>query len=158
MDVLNDVAGTFSIHCLSMDFLGSMEFAGLGLLAIALMSISSPDDNIRKLGYEVVGKFMDGLEKRRKKRDSARLRLLLTYLQNGIQEPWQKIPSTIAQFTAESSLILLDSSNDRHVEINKHLMQSSRINIKVISFFHDYLWNSSANFKKYRIWMLSQEI
>ncbi|GAB2229982.1 hypothetical protein Droror1_Dr00014238 [Drosera rotundifolia] len=145
----------FSIYCLSMDFLDSVEFAGLGLLAIALMSISSPDDNIRKLGYEVVGKFMDGLEKRRKKRDSARLRLLLTYLQNGIQEPWQKIPSTIALFTGESSLILLDSSNDRHAAINKHLMQSSRINMKVIPFFHDYFWSSSANFKKDRIWMLS---
>ncbi|GAB2241491.1 hypothetical protein Droror1_Dr00018266 [Drosera rotundifolia] len=144
----------FSIHCLSMDFLDSVEFAGLGLLAIALMSISSPDDNIRKLGYEVVGKFMDGLEKRRKKRDSAKLRLLLTYLQNGIQEPWQKIPSTITLFTSESSLILLDSSNDRHAAINKHLMQSSRINMEVILFFHDYFWSSSANFKKDRIWML----
>ncbi|GAB2231473.1 hypothetical protein Droror1_Dr00010481 [Drosera rotundifolia] len=105
-----------------MDFLDSVEFAGLGLLAIALMSISSPDDNIRKLGYEVVGKFMDGLEKRGKKRDLARLRLLLTYLQNAI---------------------------------NKHLMQSSRINMKVIPFFHDYFWSSSVNFKKDRIWMLS---
>ncbi|KAL9254329.1 Nucleolar pre-ribosomal-associated protein 1-like protein [Drosera capensis] len=145
----------FSIHCLSMDFLDSVEFAGLGLLAIALMSISSPDDNIRKLGYEVIGKFMDGLEKCRKKRDSTRLRLLLTYLQNGIQEPWQKIPSTIALFIAESSLILLDSSNDRHAAINMHLMQPSRINMKVIPFFHDYFWSSSVNFKKDRIWMLS---
>ncbi|GAB2277806.1 hypothetical protein Dimus_012510 [Dionaea muscipula] len=145
----------FSIHCLSMDFLDSVEFAGLGLLAIALMSMSSPDEGIRKLAYEVLGKFRDGLEKCRKKRESTRLLLLLTYLQNGVQEQWQKVPSTIAVFIAESSLILLDPSSDRYAAINKHLMQSSRINMKDIPFFHDCFWSSSVSFKKDRLWMLS---
>ncbi|KAL6955942.1 diphosphoinositol-polyphosphate diphosphatase [Sarracenia purpurea var. burkii] len=39
-----------------------MEFASLGLLAIAFVSISSPDDEMRKLGYEVLGRFRNALE------------------------------------------------------------------------------------------------
>ncbi|KAL6954142.1 diphosphoinositol-polyphosphate diphosphatase [Sarracenia purpurea var. burkii] len=52
----------FAIHSLSMDYIEPMEFASLGLLAIAFVSISSPDDEMRKLGYEVLGRFRNALE------------------------------------------------------------------------------------------------
>lgn len=52
----------FSVHCLSMGFIEPLEFASLGLLAIAVVSISSPDDDMRKLGYEVLGRFKSVLE------------------------------------------------------------------------------------------------
>lgn len=60
-----------------------------------------------------------------------RLHLLLTYMQNGIKEPWQKIPSIVALFAAESSLILLDPANDYYTTLSKHLMHSSKVNMKV---------------------------
>lgn len=52
----------FSVHCLSMGFVEPLEFASLGLLAITVVSISSPDDDMRKLGYEVLGRFKSLLE------------------------------------------------------------------------------------------------
>lgn len=52
----------FSVHCLSMGFIEPLEFASLGLLAISAVSISSPDDDMRKLGYEVLGRFKSALE------------------------------------------------------------------------------------------------
>lgn len=52
----------FSVHCLSMGFIEPLEFASLGLLAITVVSISSPDDDMRKLGYEVLGRFKSVLE------------------------------------------------------------------------------------------------
>lgn len=45
-----------------MGYIEPLEFAGLGLLAIAFVSISSPDDGMRKLGYEALGNFKDCLE------------------------------------------------------------------------------------------------
>lgn len=52
----------FSIHSLSLGYIEPMEFAGLGLLAVAFVSISSSDDRIRKLGYETLGIFKCALE------------------------------------------------------------------------------------------------
>ncbi|GAB4859794.1 hypothetical protein Ancab_011274 [Ancistrocladus abbreviatus] len=144
----------FSIHSLSMDYLDPVEFAGLGLLAIALISISSPDEGIRKLAYEVLGRFKDVLEKSQRKREVMRLRLLLTYVQNGIEEPWQKIPAIIAVFVAEASVILLDSSSDRYAAVSKLLMEYPRMNLKGIPLFPDLFWSSSLNLKTDRLWML----
>lgn len=64
------------------------------------------------------------------------LRLLMNYVQNGVEEPWQKIPSVIALFAAEASFVLLDSSHDHYTTISKLLMQSSRVNMKVYVLFH----------------------
>lgn len=52
-------------------------------------------------------------------------------MQNGIEEPWQRIPSVIAVFAAEASLILLDPSNDHYPTLSKLLMRSSGVNMKV---------------------------
>lgn len=60
-----------------------------------------------------------------------RLQLLLSYLQNGIEEDWQKIPSVTAIFIAEASFVLLDPSHDHYATITKHLMQSPSVNLKV---------------------------
>lgn len=144
----------FSIHSLSLGYIEPAEFAGLGLLAVAFVSISLPDVGIRKLGYETLGRFKNALENSRKRKDVARLQLLLTYLQNGIEEPWKRIPSVIAIFTAESSFILLDPSNDHYSTISKLLMRSSRVNLKSIPLFHDFFWTSSVNFKTERLWIL----
>lgn len=60
-----------------------------------------------------------------------RLRLLLTYIQNGITEPFQKIPSVTAVFIAEASFVLLDPSNDHYSAISKTLLRSPSANMKV---------------------------
>ncbi|XP_044505387.1 uncharacterized protein LOC123225472 isoform X4 [Mangifera indica] len=121
---------SFSIYSLSMGFIEPVEFAGLGLLAVAFASMSSLDVGMRKLGYETLGRFKIALEKCQKKKDFMRLRLLLTYIQNGIEEPWQRIPSVIAIFAAETSLLLLDPSHEHYATLSKLLMGSSRVNIK----------------------------
>lgn len=51
-----------SFHCLSMGYIEPVEFANLGLLAVSLASISSPDGDTRKLGYGVLEKFKNALE------------------------------------------------------------------------------------------------
>lgn len=52
----------FSNHCLAMGYLEPIEFSRLGLLAISFMSISSPDEEIRKLGYNCLGKLKNALQ------------------------------------------------------------------------------------------------
>ena len=52
----------FSVHSLSLGYIEPVEFAGLGLLAVAFVSLSSSDDRIRKLGYEALAIFKHALE------------------------------------------------------------------------------------------------
>ena len=52
----------FSLYCLSVGYIEPMEFAGLGLLAVAFVSISSPDEGIRRLAYSTLEKFKNALE------------------------------------------------------------------------------------------------
>lgn len=51
-----------SLHGLSMDYIEPVEFASLGLLGVAFVSLSSPDDEMRKLGYKVLAVFRNVLE------------------------------------------------------------------------------------------------
>ncbi|RZC57613.1 hypothetical protein C5167_004919 [Papaver somniferum] len=120
----------FSIHGLSMGYYESLEFAGLGLLALSIMSTSSPDQGIRKLGYEVLERFKVFLEELRKTlKDHANskfkavslLLLLLLYLQNGVTKEGQRIPSVTAMLAAEASLVLLNPSNKSNVAIKEVL-------------------------------------
>lgn len=66
-----------------------------------------------------------------KRREITRLRLLLTYMQNGIAEPWQRIPSVTAIFAAEASFIMLDPSHNHYSTISNLLMRSTGVNMKV---------------------------
>lgn len=63
-----------------------------------------------------------------------RIRLLLTSLQNGIEESWQRIPSIVAIFAAEASFILLDSSHEHYATLSRLLMNSSKLNMKVFVY------------------------
>ncbi|XP_077224093.1 ribosome 60S biogenesis amino-terminal protein isoform X2 [Tasmannia lanceolata] len=144
----------FSIHGLLMGYIEPIEFARLGLLAIAFVSMSSSDEGMRKLGYDTLGRFKKALENFRSSRDKLRLRLLLTYLQNGISEPWQKIPSMTAIFAAEASFILLDPSHDHYLTISKLLMRSPRVDLKCVPLFHTLFGSSSIHFKMDRLWIL----
>ncbi|XP_057545063.1 uncharacterized protein LOC130824182 isoform X1 [Amaranthus tricolor] len=145
---------SFSIHSLTMGFLDPVEFSGLGLLAIAFVSMGSPEDGIRKLAYEVVLRFKFALMGCQKKREVTKLKLLLTYLQNGIEEPCQKIPSIFSVFVAEASVILLDPSYDQYSAISNFLLESPPMNLKAIPLFHDNFWSNSRNFRTDRMWML----
>lgn len=70
-----------------------------------------------------------------KSKEKWQLQLLLTYLQNGISKPWQRIPSIIAIFAAEASLTLLDSSHTQFNTISKFLMNSASVDMQVGRLF-----------------------
>ncbi|KAL8193175.1 hypothetical protein R6Q57_027079 [Mikania cordata] len=145
-----------SLHGLSMNYIEPVEYASLGLLAVAFVSLSSPDDDIRKLGYKVLAVFREALEDsntNQKRKEANRIRPLLTHVQNGISEAWQRIPSLHALFAAEASIILLDPSNANYKLISKILLHSP-MKTKTISFFDEFFWSNSVNFKLDRIWIL----
>ncbi|KAF5728208.1 hypothetical protein HS088_TW21G00353 [Tripterygium wilfordii] len=143
-----------SIHSLSAGYIEVAEFASLGLLAVAFVSMSSPYVGMRKLGYEALGRLNEALEKSQKKKDVGRLRLLSKYVQNGIEEPWQRIPSVITVFAAEASVQLLDPSHDHYATLSKILMNSSKMNMKCIPLFDKFFLSSSVNYKTERLWIL----
>lgn len=69
-----------------------------------------------------------------KRKDAMRLRLLLSFLQNCVTEPLQRIPSMITALVAEASFILLDSSHDHYAAISKCLVQFAGANAKVLFY------------------------
>ncbi|WVZ87214.1 hypothetical protein U9M48_033889 [Paspalum notatum var. saurae] len=144
----------FSIHTLLMGYIEPAEFARLGLLAITLVSIASPDQEIRILGYECLGAFKHSLEASQRSKETWQLQLLLAYIQNGISEQWQRIPSIIAVFAAEASLTLLDSSHARFTAISNFLMHSTSVSLQSIPLFPTLLQSGSVHFKAERLWML----
>ncbi|KAG0485487.1 hypothetical protein HPP92_009566 [Vanilla planifolia] len=144
----------FSIHSLLMGYLEPVEFARLGLLAVTFASISSPDEVVRKLGYECLGRFKNCLEHCQRSKDSLQLQLLLTWVQNGVTTAWQKIPSVIAIFAAEASFTLLDHSQNHSLAISKFLMRLPSVNLKVVPLFDTFFGNNSIHFKTDRLWNL----
>ncbi|RDY02938.1 Nucleolar pre-ribosomal-associated protein 1, partial [Mucuna pruriens] len=144
----------FSIHSLSKAYIEPVEFAGSGLLAIAFVSLSSPDHGIRRLAYGTLDKFKNALEKCKKRKDVMGLRLILNSVQNSIEVPWQRIPSVIALFAAEASCVLLDPSHDHYAAISTSLIHSSKLNMRVIPMFDNFFWSTSVNFKAERSWIL----
>jgi len=71
------------------------------------------------------------LQYAQRSKETWQLQLLLTYLQNGISEQWQKIPSIIAVFAAEASLTLLDGSHAQFTVIRNFLMHSTSVSLQV---------------------------
>ncbi|KAG0487245.1 hypothetical protein HPP92_009340 [Vanilla planifolia] len=144
----------FSLHSLLMGYLEPVEFARLGLLAVTFASISSPDEVVRKLGYECLGRFKNCLEHCQRSKDSLQLQLLLTWVQNGVTTAWQKIPSVIAIFAAEASFTSLDHSQNHSLAISKFLMRLPSVNLKVVPLFDTFFGNNSIHFKTDRLWIL----
>ncbi|KAI5430572.1 hypothetical protein KIW84_034964 [Lathyrus oleraceus] len=121
-----------SNYVLSKASIEPVEFVGSGLLAIAFVSMSSPDQGIRRLAYDTFLKYKNALEKCQKRKDVMGLPLLMNYVQNNIEESWKRIPSIIALFAAEASCVLLDSSHDYYAAINTFLIPSSKLNMKML--------------------------
>ncbi|KAL6494242.1 hypothetical protein OROGR_031042 [Orobanche gracilis] len=150
-----------------MSYIEPVEYASLGLLAITVASLSSPDDDMRKLGYEALAQFKCALEglngqylcctillPKKCEKNVVQLRLVLSCLQNGIEQQWQRIPSIIALFFAEASLIILDSSHCKYSTISEYLSNSPSVNMKAIPLFQNLFWGSSTSFREDRLWML----
>ncbi|KAF2613099.1 hypothetical protein F2Q70_00013855 [Brassica cretica] len=124
------------------------------LLAVAFVSMSSADLGMRKLAYDTIKMFLDVLENCTRNKQVKWIKLLLLCLKNGVEEPWQRIPTVSAVFAAEASLILLNSSHEHYVPIKKLLKSSPSLNLRGIPLFHEFLWSSAFNFKSQRLWEL----
>ncbi|CAH2077824.1 unnamed protein product [Thlaspi arvense] len=147
----------FSEHSLRMRYIEPVEFASLGLLAVALVSMSSADLGMRKLGYTTLEIFLVALEGCGKNKHVKGLRLLLMYVRNGVEEQWQRIPTVSAVFAAETSLILLDSSHEHYVPVYNLLKSSSTPKLRGIPLFHDFFRSSAVenkSFRSQRLWEL----
>jgi hypothetical protein len=75
-------------------------------------------------------KLFSHLQTSQRSKETWQLQLLLPYLQNGISQQWQSLPSIIAVFAAEASLTLLDISHAQFTAVSNffnafHLRQSA---------------------------------
>lgn len=52
----------FALHGLSEGCIDTEEFVCLGFLAVAMTSLSSSEEGMRKLGYKILAKYISSLE------------------------------------------------------------------------------------------------
>lgn len=52
----------FGLHGIAVKCIDAEEFVCLGLLAVAIASLSSSDEDMRRLGYKLLAKYMSILE------------------------------------------------------------------------------------------------
>lgn len=52
----------FALHGLSEGCIDAEEFVRLGILAVSMASLSSSNEDMRKLGYEILAKYLTVLE------------------------------------------------------------------------------------------------
>ncbi|KAJ4879506.1 hypothetical protein Rs2_36560 [Raphanus sativus] len=143
----------FSEHSLYTGYIEPVEFASLGLLAVAFVSLSSADLEMRKLGYKTLGRFVEALKGcERNMHEKNRLMLLLLFVQNGVDKQWQRISTVSAGFAAETSLILLEPSHEHYGPILDFLKRSNRLRLRGIPLFRHFFLDSSV--RSQRLWEL----
>ncbi|KAG5532321.1 hypothetical protein RHGRI_026825 [Rhododendron griersonianum] len=92
-----------------------------------------------------------------------RLRFSLTYLQNGIEDAWQRIPSITAKFVAEASVILdrlwilrllyagLDSDDDAQIYIRNNILEI------LLGFYASPLSDIESKELNLQVWFTEEE-
>ncbi|CAM6039848.1 unnamed protein product [Sphagnum compactum] len=122
----------FALHGISEGCINTEEFVHLGLLAVALVSISSSDDVLRKLGYEVLAGYLAALEDGPSFKGKPQIHLLLMYVKNTVTEIWQQLPYVLVLFAAEASCILMHPENPHYPIITRYLLRGPGMDLEVL--------------------------
>ncbi|KAI5062882.1 hypothetical protein GOP47_0021429 [Adiantum capillus-veneris] len=144
----------FALHSLSSGWIDANEFVQKGLLAIALMSTASAEEDMRKLGYEILAKFLTVLEECPSFKGKPQIKLLLVFVKNSVLEPWQRMPSVAALFAAEASCILMTPSDVHYPIINKILFRTTCLDLETIPLFKPMFGSGTVYFRADRSWIL----
>ncbi|KAH7429976.1 hypothetical protein KP509_09G076400 [Ceratopteris richardii] len=144
----------FSLHSLSCGWINANEFVLKGLLALALMSTASAVEDMRKLGYEVLAKFLAVLEEGPSFKGKPQIRLLLIVVKNSVLEPWQRLPSSAALFAAEASCLLMTPSDVHYTIVSKFLCRAACLDVEGVPLFKSMFRSGSVYFRSDRSWIL----
>ncbi|KAH9322916.1 hypothetical protein KI387_017555, partial [Taxus chinensis] len=82
------------------------------------------------------------------------IQLLLMHVKNALVEPWQKIPSVLALFAAESSCILMDPTNNQYATITHFLTNVPAMVLESIPLFRSMFGGDGVHYQNDRIWIL----
>eukprot|EP00850_Spirogloea_muscicola_P013516 SM000092S24484 [mRNA] locus=s92:216805:228431:+ [translate_table: standard] len=145
----------FTSHALSHGRLGPRSLARLGLLQVALASLSAADEELRKLAYDILAKCMFLLEEGPSFKERPQLRLLLTQVKNSILEPNQRVPTVCSTFFAEAACVLMHPDSVHYTVINKALLRKPALDLHDVPVFYT-MFNSGSpsTYRAQRVWIL----
>ncbi|KAG0562635.1 hypothetical protein KC19_9G161300 [Ceratodon purpureus] len=144
----------FALHGLSEGFIDTEEFVCLGLLALAITSLSSSEEDMRKLGYKILAKYLASLEEGSNFKGQPQIRMLLNYVKNAVTEEWQQLPFVLMLFAAESSCILMHPENPHFMTITRYLLKGPALDLEYVPLFHSMFGSGSPRYRSERLWML----
>ncbi|KAF7729952.1 nucleolar pre-ribosomal-associated protein 1 [Apophysomyces ossiformis] len=132
-----------------------IECNGLGLV---LVSLSSLDDLVRQLGFQMMDQFYVMLE-HASFREKEQIVFLLDILKNSIvgrsaANVPSRIPAAITVCVAHAASILLHPGHYMLPHITKWIMQNPQFDFLHVPLFTALFHSTSANHKKERLWLL----
>ncbi|CAH1799014.1 unnamed protein product, partial [Owenia fusiformis] len=129
------------------------QFLETGCLGYLLMSLSSHDITMRKLGYHTLARFMQQVDGSKfKERDQ--VLYMLELLRNSMVKPNTKFPCIITLFLGKAVELLLKPDSHMYQQVYSFLLIKPSIDVTNIPEFYKFFNSSALEFKSERAWIL----
>ena len=137
-----------------------------GGLAYSVVAAASEDENMRRLGYDVLEQALAMLEDaggggasgggggKGASSEWGTLSVLLKSLRDSITEPLMRIPATTAMFVAESIPVVLRPASPIFTAVTKYLASRPFLSHAEIPMFHQLLQGGGSNCRAERLWLV----
>ncbi|KAI8980871.1 ribosome 60S biogenesis N-terminal-domain-containing protein [Pilobolus umbonatus] len=146
-------------NLISAGALDCRRFVDSNCLGLVIVAMSSPDDEVRCLAYQMMDHFYVLLEHAIFKEQFAVI-FLLNCLKNSITDRSEadvppRIPCVITIFAAHALIVVLHPEHYMFAHLSKWICLNATFNFNYIPMFSTILNSSTQNHKKERLWLLS---
>ncbi|KAM3582548.1 hypothetical protein VKS41_005193 [Umbelopsis sp. WA50703] len=134
------------------------KFLECNAVGLMLVSLSSHDNNVRKVGYMLLDDYYVVLQ-HADFREQKQIMLLMNAFKNAITErdqdnTFKRMPLLITAFAAQAIPILFSPAHFMYPKVNTFLLQRQLMDIEDIPLFYKLFNTASEHHKKDRNWML----
>ncbi|KAI7856237.1 ribosome 60S biogenesis N-terminal-domain-containing protein [Circinella umbellata] len=134
------------------------KFIDCNALGLVIVSLSSIDDQVRMLGYQMMDQFYDMIQHVRFHEDRE-VRLLLNELKNSIVDRSDsdippRIPPTVTVCVAQALTILMQPGHYMYPHISKWILRTPSFDMNFVPMFTFLFTSATTTHKKERLWLL----
>lgn len=129
------------------------RFVERGLISIAIVGLSSFQLSTRRISTEILAEFIARLENSRFK-EKRQLQVALETLQNGITEPFQRIPPLFSVLYAHIMPLMLKPGHTMYRIINQHILRRAYVDFSRLPLLLKLVLSGEQTFCEERSWIL----
>ncbi|KAI9269065.1 ribosome 60S biogenesis N-terminal-domain-containing protein [Phascolomyces articulosus] len=134
------------------------KFIDCNALGLVTVSLSSVDDQVRMLGYQMMDQYYDMIQHVRFHEDRE-VRLLLNGLKNSIVDRSDldvppRIPPTVTVCVAHALTILMQPGHYMYPHISRWILRTPSFDMNFVPMFTFLFTSATTTHKKERLWLL----